>query len=127
MFGYPHGVLGRLGGRIMARTNAEWGARVTSLLQVAPNDSVLEIGFGPGVVIDRLSRLVPGGRIVGIDPSPEMVEQARARNDDAIRNGRVELRQSSIERLPLADNSIDKALACRSGRTLSPGCRNCGA
>jgi ubiquinone/menaquinone biosynthesis C-methylase UbiE len=39
---------------------------------------VLEVGFGPGVVIDRLSKLAPAGRITGIDQSQEMVEQARA-------------------------------------------------
>ena len=53
MFGRPQGVLGRLGGVIMARMNADCGAWVSDLLKVGPNDSVLEVGFGPGVVIQR--------------------------------------------------------------------------
>ena len=39
-------VLGRLGGVIMARMNADCGAWVSDLLKVGPNDSVLEVGFG---------------------------------------------------------------------------------
>jgi hypothetical protein len=57
MFGRPQGVLGRLGGVIMGRMNADCGAWVSDLLEVGPNDSVLEVGFGPGVTIQRLSRL----------------------------------------------------------------------
>ena len=50
-FGRPQGILGRLGGIIMARTNADCGAWVSDLLKVEQNDNVLEVGFGPGVVI----------------------------------------------------------------------------
>src|SRR5262249_27344166 len=108
MFGRPHGGLGRLGGHIMARMNAKFGAWVIDLLHIAPNDKVLEVGFGPGVAIDRLSNLAAAGRVVGVDPSPEMVEQARARNVTAIRSGRVELQCGSVENLPFGDDSFDK-------------------
>ena len=57
MFGCPRGLLGRLGGIIMARTNEECGNWVVSLLEVHSADSILEIGFGPGVAIKRLSML----------------------------------------------------------------------
>jgi ubiquinone/menaquinone biosynthesis C-methylase UbiE len=114
LFGRPQGGLGRLGGRIMARTNANFGAWASDLLEVAPSDSVLEIGFGPGVVIDRLSKLAAAGNVAGIDPSPEMVEQARARNVIAIRSGRVDLHRGSVESLPFGDDSFDKALAINS-------------
>jgi hypothetical protein len=35
----------------MARTNAEFGHWVADLLEIASDDRVLEVGFGPGVVI----------------------------------------------------------------------------
>jgi hypothetical protein len=44
MFGRPKGVLGRLGGLIMARTNEDCGAWVVDLLEIRQNDSVLEVG-----------------------------------------------------------------------------------
>jgi ubiquinone/menaquinone biosynthesis C-methylase UbiE len=96
---------------IMARMNAECGAWVCDLLEVGPNDSVLEVGFGPGVVVQRLSHLAATGHVAGIDPSREMVEQARARNAAAIERGCVDLRHGSVERLPFANDTFDKALA----------------
>ena len=60
MFGHPEGLMGKLGGIIMARMNADCGSWVSDLLEIRPNDSVLEVGFGPGVVIQRLSNLAPG-------------------------------------------------------------------
>src|SRR5438876_7386153 len=110
-FGRPQGMLGRLGGIIMARTNEGCGAWVAELLEVGPNDSVLEVGFGPGVVIQRLSKFAAAGHVAGIDQSREMVDQARARNTTAIRSGRVDLRHGSVESLPFDDNSFDRALA----------------
>jgi ubiquinone/menaquinone biosynthesis C-methylase UbiE len=98
----------------MARMNADCGAWVVDLSEVGPNDWVLEIGFGPGVVIQCLAKLAVAGRIAGIDPSREMVEQARARNSATIQDGRVELRFGSVESLPFDDNSFDKALAINS-------------
>ena len=68
MFGRPQGVLGRLGGIIMAHVNADCGAWISDLLKVGPNDSALEVGFGPGVVIQRLSQLAAAGHVAGIDP-----------------------------------------------------------
>jgi ubiquinone/menaquinone biosynthesis C-methylase UbiE len=114
MFGRPRGVLGRLGGTIMARMNSACGAWVVDLLAIKPSDRVLEVGFGPGVVVQNLSRLVSMGHVAGVDPSREMVEQAQARNASAIQSGRVELRLGSAESLPFEDNSFDKALAINS-------------
>ena len=113
-FGWPQGILGRLGGVIMARMNADCGTWVTDLLEVRPNDKVLEVGFGPGVVIQRLARLAYVGHVAGIDRSREMVGQARGRNATAVQEGRVELRHGSVESLPFDDNRFDKALAINS-------------
>jgi ubiquinone/menaquinone biosynthesis C-methylase UbiE len=113
MFGRPRGVLGRLGGVIMARSNracAEW---VIGLLEVEPSDRVLEVGFGPGVAIELLARGA-AQHVAGVDPSMEMVEQATARNAAVFASGNVELRQGSVDRLPFADATFDKALAINS-------------
>jgi hypothetical protein len=67
-FGRPQGVLGRLGGLIMTRMNRNMAARAIALLDVQPHDRVLEIGFGPGVGIELLARVVSSGRVVGVMP-----------------------------------------------------------
>jgi SAM-dependent methyltransferase len=97
MFGRPQGVLGRLGGIIMARMNRNLAGRTIALLDVQPHDRVLEIGFGPGVGIELLSGVVSSGHVAGVDVSEEMVEQARIRNVEAIQRGKVELRRGSVE------------------------------
>jgi ubiquinone/menaquinone biosynthesis C-methylase UbiE len=113
-FGQPSGLLGRLGGYLMARMNASCGAWVCDLLEIEPDDHVLEVGFGPGVVIQRASELIDSGSIAGVDPSQEMLEQARVRNASAIQAGRVDLRRASVENMPFVENSFDKALAVNS-------------
>jgi ubiquinone/menaquinone biosynthesis C-methylase UbiE len=114
MFGRPKGILGRLGGIIMARTNQKCAAWVIDLLGIQPNDSVLEVGFGPGVGIELLAKSMSGGYVAGVDPSEEMVEQAKARNVKAIESGRVDLRCGSVESLPFEGSTFDKALAVNS-------------
>jgi ubiquinone/menaquinone biosynthesis C-methylase UbiE len=114
MFGRPRGSLGRLGGHIMARLNAECGVRACELLEIAADDTILEVGFGPGVTIDHVATLVPASRVAGIDPSAEMVAQARARNAAAIRGGHVDLRHGSVESLPFDSGSFDGALSINS-------------
>ena len=112
-FGRPRGILGRLGGVIMARMNADCGAWVTDLLEVRPSDAVLEVGFGPGVIIQRLTTLA-SGRVAGIDQSHEMLKQAAARSAAEIRSQRVDLRCGSVEDLPFDDNTFDKVIAINS-------------
>jgi ubiquinone/menaquinone biosynthesis C-methylase UbiE len=109
MFGRPKGLLGNLGGVIMARMNSECAAWVIDLLHIQPNDNVLEVGFGPGVGIQRVAELA-AGYIAGVDPSEEMVESATKRN--ATRT--VDLRRASAESLPFEDNVFDKAFAINS-------------
>lgn len=113
-FGRPTGLLGRLGGRIMARGNRRMAERIIDLLGAKPGDRVLEIGFGPGVAVELLARAVPDVTIAGVDPSREMIDQASARNAAMIRAGRVELRQATAERLPFADATFDRAFAINS-------------
>lgn len=113
-FGRPEGLLGRLGGIVMARTNAACGAWIADLLDVGASDSILEVGFGPGVIVRLLSARAAAGQVAGIDPSQVMLEQASARNEAAIRAGRVDLRRGTVEQLPFDADSFDKALAINS-------------
>lgn len=114
MFGQPKGLIGRLGGFILARTKRGFTEWVIHLLNVQPNDKVLEVGFGPGVGIEMLAAKVTTGSVVGVDSSKEMVEQARSRNAKAIESGSVQLQYGSAEALPFADDIFDKVLTINS-------------
>src|SRR5215207_3418450 len=112
-FGRPTGLLGGAAGLLMAhrssnRKRNEWAV---SLLQVRPDDRVLEIGFGPGLAIRELSRIAHDGYVCGIDHSELMVRQASRRNADGIGRGAVDLRLGSVDALPAFDAPFDKILA----------------
>lgn len=114
MFAHPRGLAGRLGGLIMARLSGARNAWIISLLDVQPEDRVLEVGSGPGAAIQVLADLARNGTVVGIDSSPLMLRQATRRNVRAVRAGRVQLRQGSALALPFEDASFDKALTINS-------------
>ena len=79
------------------------------LLDLQPGATVLDVGCGTGLSFaPMLQRLGPQGRIVGIDPSPEMLEMARQR---VVRHGwtGIELLQALAGGAPL-QGQADAAL-----------------
>jgi trans-aconitate 2-methyltransferase len=57
-----------------------WASQVLARLEgIAQDASVLDIGCGTGRVTEALLELVPRGRVLAIDASPEMVALARRR------------------------------------------------
>ena len=113
-FAHPEGWVGRLVGMILALKNRERNAWTISMLEIQPNDQVLEIGFGPGQAIQEVARLTPNGFVAGIDLSDVMVVQASRRNAAAIRSGHVLLQQGSESPLPFEDNKFSKVFAVNS-------------
>jgi ubiquinone/menaquinone biosynthesis C-methylase UbiE len=113
-FSRPHGVLGVLAGALMARQNLALNRWAIARLDVRPGHRVLEIGFGPGVAVQRLAELVGAGRVCGIDPSATMLRMARRRNAAAILAGRVELRLGALPDLPYPPRAFDRILAVNS-------------
>lgn len=114
MFGRPSGVLGRVGARLMSRMNADAAAAVVDELDVAPTDAVLEVGFGPGIGVERAAQAAADGFVAGVDYSEMMVERATRRNEAAIEEGRVDLRYGSATDLPFEDASFDAAFSVNS-------------
>ncbi|OJV30381.1 MAG: hypothetical protein BGO26_07545 [Actinobacteria bacterium 69-20] len=53
------------------------------LPHLRPGMSLLDVGCGPGTITIDLARRVAPSRVVGIDPSAEVLEQARAAADEA--------------------------------------------
>lgn len=78
---------------------------------VGVNQTVLDVGTGPGEPALSLARIVgPAGKICGIDPSAEMVACART---EAARRGlkNVHFDIASADQLPFADNVFDAAVS----------------
>jgi SAM-dependent methyltransferase len=110
-FGHPRGLIGSLVGRIMAIENRTRNTWALTLLDVQPGDRVLELGFGPGMAIERLACTTAASAIAGIDHSATMVRQARRRNAAAIATGRIDLQLGSFDTLPFPEGSFDRVLA----------------
>ena len=113
-FGHPSGLFGRFIGNGMARRNVYDGRWTVSLLDIQPQSHVLEIGFGPGVSTQYAAAKAPRGFVVGIDHSRTMVQAARRRNAEAIKAGRMDLKEGDVASLPYPDEWFDKAFSIHS-------------
>jgi trans-aconitate 2-methyltransferase len=56
-----------------------WGATVVEWLELEGDETVLDAGCGSGRVTEFLLERLPRGRVVALDGSPSMIEQARER------------------------------------------------
>ncbi len=104
----PTGLLGWLIGCIMeAETTTENDAALERL-DLKPTDRVLEVGFGPGRALERVAGMVTACSVAGVEVSEEMLGMATRRCERFIREGRVELRLGTAEKLPFESASFDK-------------------
>lgn len=108
---FPSGLLGQVVGRIMARETHAANLVALDLLDLAPDDRVLEVGFGHGRTLAAAARAVTEGRLAGVDPSEVMMQIARRRNAEALRAGRMELKLGMSHHLPYEDAAFNKAYA----------------
>lgn len=82
-----------------------------SLGPLYPGDAVLDIGCGAGVDSLVAARLVgPAGRVVGIDFTFAMLEQARA-HQARLGWGQVSFQVGDAEALPFPDNDFDAVIS----------------
>ena len=54
-----------------------WAKELISKLQLASDESILDIGCGDGKITAEIAQTVPKGRVVGIDSSPNMINLAK--------------------------------------------------
>lgn len=110
-FGNPNGMLGNFVGWLMAIKNTKRIKWAIELLDVQPNDNILEVGFGPGVAIKLMSKKIKTGKIVGVDRSELMVNKAKIRNKKELLENKVDLIKART--IPSEKYSIlfDKVLA----------------
>lgn len=79
----------------------------TALASIRNGEVILDLGSGGGFDCFLAARQTgPGGRVIGIDMTPDMVSKARA---NAVKGGytNVEFRLGEIEAIPVPDNTAD--------------------
>ena len=78
-----------------------------ALASLKPGETVVDLGSGGGFDCFLAAKHVgKGGRIIGVDMTPEMINKAR-KNAGKIGTKNVEFRLGEIEHLPVADNCAD--------------------
>ncbi|MDY7001619.1 MAG: arsenite methyltransferase [Thermodesulfobacteriota bacterium] len=82
-----------------------------ALAAIQPGQTVLDLGSGAGLdCFLAAAKVGPAGRVIGVDMTSDMVERARE-NAGAAGADNVEFRLGKIERLPLADQTVDVAIS----------------
>jgi SAM-dependent methyltransferase len=79
----------------------------TATAHLRPGEVVVDLGSGGGLDVFLAARMVgPTGRAIGIDMTTAMIERARA-NAQSGGYTNVEFFQSTIDKIPLPDASVD--------------------
>lgn len=109
-FGNPQGLLGILAGFIMAKrtSNIERNLWAISLLEIQPENIVLEIGCGPGIAVEIIASHLTTGNIIALDHSNVMLNMAKKRNIDSAKNGKAIFHQTDIRLYESPPNSFDR-------------------
>src|SRR3569833_2615584 len=80
--------------------------RLVELARIAPGERVLDVGCGTGSLAIAAKRATgPNGSVSAIDPSPEMIAQARAKAEKAQLD--VDWQFARAEALPFPDRSVN--------------------
>ena len=83
----------------------------TALAELAPGETVLDLGSGGGIdVLLSARRVGPTGMVYGLDMTDEMLALAR-QNQRKAGVGNVEFLKGEIESIPLPDGSVDVVIS----------------
>ena len=93
-------------------SNLGLGCGIPTLsVAILRGDTVLDLGSGAGVDVFLAAKKVgPGGRVIGVDMTPEMIARAQ---ENALKGEyqNVEFRLGEIEHLPVESQSVDVVLS----------------
>ncbi|MDI9272399.1 class I SAM-dependent methyltransferase [Stenotrophomonas sp. PFBMAA-4] len=107
---HPHGQAALAVGESMNRSNGELNRAAITLLAVAPGEQVLEIGPGNAAFAPLLLQGADS-RYLGIELSTAMVDAGNQHLAGTGLADRAVLRHGDAHALPVADASVDAALA----------------
>lgn len=107
--GNPSGLIGRFLGRMWNKRNSTLNDVAYDALSLTAADRVLEVGFGGGYLLGRMSRIVTTGQISGVDISAAMVSACQQRYA-----GLMDLRIGTAEQLPFPDAHFTTAVSVNS-------------
>lgn len=135
--GKPNGEAGEMMLERMNSSHSELTDWALSLIDFKNTDHILDIGCGGGSALNKISKKVTSGYLYGVDHSEVSVGLTEKNNADIIKEGRMNILRSSVEKLPFLNAIFDKIITIESfyfwpdppgnlkevRRTLKPGGR----
>ena len=106
---YPRGVFGKIFFAWMTRMTIAHARWTVGLMDIQPNEDIIEIGFGNGANIKLLLQRTVRGSVTGVEISETAIEMASKKNAKAISEGRVKLHRAAGNALPFEAGVYDKA------------------
>jgi SAM-dependent methyltransferase len=105
----PSGIIGHyLMTKIFNNGNADLNSFVKEVLDLQREDRVLEVGFGPGKLINEMANITTEGVVEGVDFSQTMLKQASKVNKQHIGKDKVRLQKRECSILPYDNESFDR-------------------
>jgi demethylmenaquinone methyltransferase / 2-methoxy-6-polyprenyl-1,4-benzoquinol methylase len=100
--------------------DGRWRAFAARYLALGTGEQGLDLGTGTAdLAIAVIRRSGPGTRMIGMDITPEMLEQGRLKLARLGLEDRIELRIGDAEHIDLPDNSVDGCCSAFTVRNLS--------
>ncbi len=113
----PHGLAGWIDAQMMPRGHEPQYARAVELLNLRPEDDLLEVACGVGALLQR--HAAQARHVAGLDHSPMQVGFARRRLADRFAAGTAEVVLGVAVALPWEDGQFS-AVVCLNGLELMP-------
>lgn len=106
---YPRGFFGKILFAWMTPKTIAHARWTADLMDIQPEDQIIEIGFGNGANIKLLLQRAIRGSVTGAEISKTAIEMASKKNAKAISEGRAKLHLAQGNALPYENNIFDKA------------------
>ncbi|MEO6962970.1 MAG: class I SAM-dependent methyltransferase [Puia sp.] len=107
-FKRPSGLFGIFSSNIMIKGNKNKYIKLIEDLDLRPLDSILEIGYGPGIGIHMITEKCNTCTIRGIDFSNLMYKKATQLNRRFINGGNVQLQKGDFLKMPSTGKMYNK-------------------
>ncbi len=88
--------------------------RIVEFAKLQEGESVLDIGCGSGTAVIAAAQQLSSGSVLGIDPTPTMVELAKEQLSQKTHQADVSIKEGGAEKIPAPDHSFDIILALNS-------------
>lgn len=107
----PSGLAGLLMRPVLNRVNARVNRTALDLLSLRPDDRLLDVGFGGGLMLRVALDRLPDGVVAGIEISEPMLKLARTKFRRELQEGRLEIHQGGVSSIPYPDASFTRVTA----------------